>query len=199
MQGALVALILPADREAAFLVASEEGGLHGRANELPTYPCDIRHPRLRLFRSSAVAAKTAQNDADGTGRDLCQATDNPSAGGKVPCVVNDENGIAARGRRSARSRGPRRSMRERHDGRVTAQTKSPARGRRASGKPVWVESRLQAASSWTSSSDSPSASASFLARRGDLARLCSMSLRASVSVMRFTEEISRTTRSRAAS
>ncbi len=53
------------------------------------------------------------------------------------------------------------------------------------------------ASSWTSS---PSASASApLARRGDLARLCSMSLSDSVSVMRFTAAISRTTRSRAAS
>lgn len=62
------------------------------------------------------------------------------------------------------------------------------------------ETTSQAASSWMSSpSASLSASASALARRGDLARLCSMSFSASVSVMRFTEEISRTIRSRAAS
>ncbi len=60
----------------------------------------------------------------------------------------------------------------------------------------------QAATSWMSSpspSASASGSASLLARRGDFARLCSMSFSASVSVMRLTEEISRTIRSRAAS
>ena len=73
--------------------------------------------------------------------------------------------------------------------------KNPTLTRRAS---ISSDNKIddQAASSWISS---PSGSTSPLARRGDFARLCSISLSASVSVMRFTAEISRTIRSRAAS
>ena len=53
VQGALVALVLPAHGEPAFLVPRKEGRLHRRAYELPPDPCDIRHPRLRLDETCA--------------------------------------------------------------------------------------------------------------------------------------------------
>jgi hypothetical protein len=77
---------------------------------------------------------------------------------------------------------------------MPAQSKSPADGP-GSGFCARKRLRLQAASS-SSAGSSPSAA---LPRRGPLASAASISLTASVSVMRWTAEISRDSRSRAAS